>query len=241
MADPVELRHSVAVPSPEPAGDQVLRWLSKELVITVVQSALVALLLAWVFLSFGTASNLLGAWAVAAVAILAIRVHRMALPDWARRRSAARSSRTSASGRLGQSAASAVLARGKPGERNHWFEPLPETLEHRFTRMYRHVDRLSYAVGAPRHYHAGVRPVLAELARDRVRRHHGIDLTDEPERARAVLGEDLWRALTEPLETAPTIQDLDRWLTRLEHLDPERTAAQSTAQSTARSTLAEPA
>lgn len=221
----MELRPGVAEPSPEPTSNLVLRWLSKELVITLVQSAVVALLVAWVLLSFGTASNLIGTWAVAAVAILAIRVHRMALPDWARRRAAARSSRTSTSGWLGQSAATSVLARGTPGQRDRWFEPLPATLEHRFTRMYRHVDRLSYAVGAPRHYHAGVRPVLAELARDRVRRYHGIDLTDEPERARAVLGEDLWRALTQPLEVAPSIKDLDRWLTRLELLDPDRSPA----------------
>jgi hypothetical protein len=91
--------------------------------------------------------------------------------------------------------------------------------------MYRHVDRLTYAVGAPRHYDSGVRPVLTELARDRLRRHHGIDMTNEPERARAELGEDLWRALTAPMETAPTTKDLDRWLTQLERLDPARTPA----------------
>ena len=89
--------------------------------------------------------------------------------------------------------------------------------------MYRHVDRLSYAVVATRHYESGVRPVLAEMARDRIRRHHGIDLSEEPERARAVLGEDLWRALTEaPIDAPPTTADLDRWLTRLERLDPVR-------------------
>ena len=204
----------------QPTSDLVLRWLSRELLITLVQAFGVALLLQLVLLSFGTKANPIGTWAVAAVGILAIRVHRMALPPSKRRRSAASAVRTSSNPGSERAVAIAVARGLVKRERDLWLDPLPVTIERRLTRMYRHVDRISYAVGAPRHYDSGIRPVLTELARDRVRRFAGVDLASDPARARALLGEDLWRALTAPMEAAPTTKDLDRWLTRLEGLDP---------------------
>jgi hypothetical protein len=218
----MELTSSTAAGRLEASGDQLLPWLSKELVVTLVQSGLLALLVWWVMASFGTVTHLVGTWAVAAVAIMAIRLHRIAMPVSAHKRAAARSVLRASDARNEQVAASLVAPAHPHRAGEQWFDPLPPTLERRFARLYRHVDRLSYAVVAPRHYEAGVRPVLAELARDRVRRYHGIDLTDEPARAREVLGEDLWQALTGPLSAAPTTADLDRWLTRLEGLDPSR-------------------
>jgi hypothetical protein len=206
----------------QPAADEMLRWLSKELVITLVQSAVLALILQFVLVSFGTATHLIGTWAVAAVAVLAIRMHRIAMPASAKKRAAARARRNAVDARNEKVAAALIAPRNPHRAGDQWFDPLPPTLERRFARLYRHVDRLSYAVVAPRHYESGVRPVLAELARDRIRRHHGVDLIDEPEQARAVLGEDLWEALTAAMPEAPTTADLDRWLTQLERLDPAR-------------------
>lgn len=202
------------------APDRVLVWLSKELAITLIQSALLAAGLQLILVSFGTTAYPIETWAVGAVAVFAVRLHRTAMPMSARKLAAARSKRSSIDVR-NEIVTANLVASGSPHRAaEQWFDPLPPTLERRFARLYRHVDRLSYAVVAPRHYDAGVRPVLAELARDRVRRFHGIDLTEEPARARAVLGEDLWQALMEPLAAAPTTGDVDRWLARLERLDP---------------------
>jgi hypothetical protein len=205
----------------------MLPWLTRELLLTLAQSFVVALVLQMILVSFGTFANPIGTWAVAAVGILAIRVHRMMLPPSPRKRRAAAGAIRSSSNPDSQRRVARAVAEGGVTRRelDNWLQPLPETLERRLTRMYRHVDRLSYAVGAPRHYDSGVRPVLTELARDRLRRHHGIDMTSEPERARAELGDDLWRALTAPMDTAPTTKDLDRWLTELERLDPTQTPA----------------
>jgi hypothetical protein len=198
-------------------------WLAKELVLTLIQSMAVALVVFWLVASFGTAPNPIGTWAVAAVAILAIHLHRIAMPVSARKRAAARAARSAADARNEQLAAALVAPAHPHRAGDQWFDPLPPTLERRFARLFRHIDRLSYAVVAPRHYDAGVRPVLAELARDRLRRHHAVVLDDEPQRARALLGADLWQALTEPLQVPPTTEDVDRWLTQLERLDPART------------------
>lgn len=219
----MDLTPPAAEQSRRPPTDSVLRWLSKELAITLAQSAVLAIALQLVLVSFGTAAYPIGTWAVGAVAILAIRLHRTAMPVSARKRAKARSRTSAIDARNERLAESLIAPRSSPRVEEQWFDPLPPTLERRFARMYRHVDRLSFAVVAPRHFDSGVRPVLAELARDRVRRHHGIELTDSPANARAVLGEDLWQALTEPLEAAPTAVDLDRWVTRLERLDPART------------------
>lgn len=208
---------------PAPEADRVIQWIAKELVITVLQSLVLALVVAFVTASFGTSVHLLGTWAVSVVAILAIRLHRTAMPASARNRSVVRSVRGSVNAWHEERAASFLPPSSvTKREREQWFDPLPPTLERRFSRMYRHVDRLSYAVVETRHYAAGVRPVLAEIARDRLRRHHGIELDENPERARAILGEDVWRALNGLIEHPPTTEDLDRWLTQLERLDPER-------------------
>ena len=209
-------------PPPRPTSDTLVPWLAKELGLALLQSVILACLLQLVLVSFGTSAHLIGTWAVAAVALLAIRLHRTAMPPSSRKLAASRSRSHDIDARNELAAVSIVAGRSPHRAADDWFDPLPPTLERRFARLYRHVDRLSYAVVAPRHYDAGVRPVLAELARDRVRRHHGIDLADEPARARAVLGEDLWRALTEPLDAPPTTGDIERWLARLEGLDETR-------------------
>jgi hypothetical protein len=40
--------------------------------------------------------------------------------------------------------------------------------------------------------HHRVRPLLRELATERLHAHHGVDLDRQPERARELLGDDLW-------------------------------------------------
>lgn len=204
MADAMELTER----------SELMRWTTAQLLATLVQSLVLAVIVRAVVAGFGELVSIAAAWSVALVAVAAVRLQRLALPGTGsrRRRKLARLQRTTeesdAAVGLGAQAREPVAA-------------LPETMDRRFRRLARHTDRVTYAVVATRHFESGVRPVLAELARDRVRRHHGIDMAAEPERARDLIGEDLWQALTTPRTTAPTTAELDRWLTTLERLSAE--------------------
>lgn len=58
---------------------------------------------------------------------------------------------------------------------------------------FRHVhEQLSWAKVSPRHYDLATRPLLVRLMATRLADHHGIDLQREPDRARAMVGEDVW-------------------------------------------------
>ncbi len=82
-------------------------------------------------------------------------------------------------------------------------------------------ERLRWGVTSPTHFAAALRPMLIELADDRLRRRHGIDRRRQPEKARALLGEPLWRLMTETAGDAaapPTVATLDALVRRIEEL-----------------------
>lgn len=69
-----------------------------------------------------------------------------------------------------------------------------------------------------------LKPVLRELARWRLQRDHGVDLDRQPEAARHVLGEGLWRLVT-PADAFPEFRapgaplaDIDAGVERLERI-----------------------
>lgn len=62
-----------------------------------------------------------------------------------------------------------------------------------FERVDRIEDRLSWGSRTTHHFDAGVRPVFARIAADRLRRRYGVDLARQPDQARHLLGEELWR------------------------------------------------
>jgi hypothetical protein len=79
-------------------------------------------------------------------------------------------------------------------------------------------EQLSWAQVSPRHYDMVTRPLLIRLMASRLSEHHGIDLHDEPERARAVVGNDVWWWLdpTRPVESSSQPPGVDvKTLTRL--------------------------
>lgn len=94
-------------------------------------------------------------------------------------------------------------------------------LDRPFARFALIRERLRWGVTSPDHFAAALRPMLAELADDRLRRRHGIDRHRQPERARALLGEPLWQLITEPVAddfAPPTIATLDGLVRRIEEL-----------------------
>lgn len=72
-----------------------------------------------------------------------------------------------------------------------------------FERVERIEDRLYWGGRTPHHFDAGVVPVLRRIAEDRLHRKHGIDLGRQPDAARLLLGEELWRLLAAQAAVGP--------------------------------------
>jgi hypothetical protein len=78
--------------------------------------------------------------------------------------------------------------------------------------------RLEWGSGSPDRFQATVVDRLGELADDRLRLRHFITRTSDPVRARALLGEELWRLLHEPLGRVPRPREIAAAAERLETL-----------------------
>lgn len=63
----------------------------------------------------------------------------------------------------------------------------------RQVRLARLETSLTYAADSAEQFDRTVRPLLCELATDRLRRRHGIDIERSPAAARAIIGEELWQ------------------------------------------------
>ena len=117
-----------------------------------------------------------------------------------------------------------VLALGVPAAPSRRRRPLPSFDEPYPT--FQHVsEQLSWAQVSPRHYDMVTRPLLVRLMASRLSDHHGIDLHRDPDRARAVVGDDVWwwldpRRPAEGSSQPPgvDVRTLTRLVERLENL-----------------------
>lgn len=96
-----------------------------------------------------------------------------------------------------------------------WHEP---DFDRPFARLGVIRERVRWGITSPGHFDAALRPMLAELAEEQLRRRHGIDRRRDPDRARAMLGEPLWQVIAEPPGAPPTIATLDALVRRIEEL-----------------------
>lgn len=79
--------------------------------------------------------------------------------------------------------------------------------------------RLSWGSVDPDRFRERVRPVLVELALERLRSRHGVDPATQPEDARRILGESLWQMVTGPAPSrCPTRPELSRLVDELERI-----------------------
>jgi hypothetical protein len=106
------------------------------------------------------------------------------------------------------------------------FERRPEDVEEpAATADLDRIDRL-VVLGAASSFdfHYRLRPLLRELASAKLHADHGIELDHEPERARRLLGDEVWRLVRRDRElenrAGPGLPpaDLERLVTRLEAL-----------------------
>lgn len=79
-------------------------------------------------------------------------------------------------------------------------------------------QRLGATSGDVEWFDRVVRARLVALVTERLRQHHGIPFTGDPDRVRAVLGDGLYDFLTGPLPRTPTRSELERLITRMEEI-----------------------
>jgi hypothetical protein len=84
--------------------------------------------------------------------------------------------------------------------------------------VHRWEHRLESSRSDPDAFARNVLPVLAELADERLRLHHGITRDADPRRARELLGEPLWLALADPGRRPLRPRDLAAYVETLERL-----------------------
>ena len=79
--------------------------------------------------------------------------------------------------------------------------------------------RLSWGSVDADRFRERVRPVLVDLALERLRSRHGIDPATQPEDARRILGESLWQMVTGPPPSrCPSRPELSRLVEEMERL-----------------------
>ncbi|BEL09835.1 hypothetical protein Q0Z83_080260 [Actinoplanes sichuanensis] len=94
-------------------------------------------------------------------------------------------------------------------------QPTGDALRAAVRRWEQNLDR---AHSDPDLYARNVLPVLAELADERLRLRHGFTRAGDPRRARELLGDDLWSALSEPGRRALKARDVETYLDAMERL-----------------------
>lgn len=93
--------------------------------------------------------------------------------------------------------------------------PATDALRAAVRRWEQNLDR---AHSEPDLYARNVLPVLAELADERLRLRHGITRASDPRRARELLGDDLWSALSGPGRRALKAREVETYLDVMERL-----------------------
>lgn len=93
--------------------------------------------------------------------------------------------------------------------------PAEDALRAAVRRWERNLDR---ANSDPDLYTRNVLPVLGELTDERLRLRHGITRATDPRRARELLGDDLWSALSQPGRRALKARDVETYLDTMERL-----------------------
>ena len=79
-------------------------------------------------------------------------------------------------------------------------------------------SRLSWGATDPDRFRDRVRPLLADLATDRLRSRRGVDPRTDPEHARQILGEPLWTLMTAEPARSPSRAELSRLVEAIERI-----------------------
>lgn len=78
--------------------------------------------------------------------------------------------------------------------------------------------RLDKALREPDRFETTVRVPLREIAVHRLLVRHGVDSGRDPDRARALMGDELWLMVTDPEHVRPELRTVRTWVTAIERL-----------------------
>jgi hypothetical protein len=84
--------------------------------------------------------------------------------------------------------------------------------------VHRWEAKLGWSQGEPERFDRAVLPVLGELVDELLRQRRGFTRSTDPARARALLGEPLWKFLDTPTKRTPPPRDLAAFVAQLEKL-----------------------
>lgn len=101
-------------------------------------------------------------------------------------------------------------------EQHEWLHESPH--DQAYLGVRRWVNRLSTVEIDRDAYERRVRPAIVAVVDERLRLRHGIDRRHDPRRAAAVLGEPLWRFVTEPAARVPRPRELEALAVQIEQL-----------------------
>lgn len=121
-------------------------------------------------------------------------------------------------GAIGWRSAAAVRRRGSRPVDPVVHVPRTATYSGAFARVGHITGLLDFVPAEARHFEYGVRPLLADLVDDRLRRHHRIDRRDQPVLARQIVGEELWTLVTTEQKKSPSSGQLRAWVEAIERL-----------------------
>ena len=79
-------------------------------------------------------------------------------------------------------------------------------------------EQMEYGLRSADRFERVVRPLMVSLLFDRLRRSHGVDWRRQPERARELMDEELWRLVWAPPSIPPTPQTLAAMISGIERL-----------------------
>jgi hypothetical protein len=100
-----------------------------------------------------------------------------------------------------------------------YYWPQPDAMRRAVLRW---EQRLAWHADAPETYDQQLRPVLRELADERLRQRHGVTIAADPRQARELLGEPLWGMLTSAHRRGPSMRDVVRAVALFEGLTMSR-------------------
>lgn len=79
--------------------------------------------------------------------------------------------------------------------------------------------RLAWGSVDTERFESRVRPLLVQVAAERLRLRHGIDHTRQPDRARSIVGDDLWTLMVGPVAGGtPSQREMRRIMDRIERI-----------------------
>ena len=96
--------------------------------------------------------------------------------------------------------------------------PVPAVADGVRDQANRWASRLEWTKGDLRRFGHVVQPAMTDLVDERLRLHHGVTRAADPSRSRAIMGEDLWKFVHEPVARSLNPKEMAALVAQMEAL-----------------------